>query len=56
MKDREYRCPVCGERFRKGNKLEKHVKNEHGFDIAAKTCEVRQKQQEGQERDGGTSW
>ncbi len=55
MKDREYRCPVCGERFKKGNKLEKHVKNEHGFDIAAKTCEV-QRKQEGQERDNEPSW
>jgi uncharacterized C2H2 Zn-finger protein len=39
-KNQEYRCPACGERFRKGKQLERHVEKEHGFDVAAKTCLV----------------
>lgn len=53
MKDRQFRCPVCHEVFKKPNKLEKHARNEHNMDIAAKDCEAKPQVDEGW--DNGTS-
>jgi uncharacterized C2H2 Zn-finger protein len=54
VKDRQFRCPVCHEVFKKPNKLEKHARNEHDMDIAAKDCE--EKSQVYERREDGTSW
>jgi uncharacterized C2H2 Zn-finger protein len=54
VKDRQFHCPVCHEVFKKPNKLEKHARNEHNMDIAAKGCEekrkIREKYEDGTSR------